>query len=1166
MKPKFKRITIKIGSNVLTKKDGSLDFTRMSELVDQIAELHKQGVEIILVSSGAVAAGRNRVLADKLDSVSARQLFSAIGQVKLINRYYMLFRDYNITCGQVLTTKESLGTRGHYLNQRNCMQVMINHGVIPIVNENDTISVTELMFTDNDELSGLVATMMDSEALIILSNIDGIYNGNPSDPGVKVIREVLPGKRDLSEYIQTSKSSFGRGGMQTKTNIAGKVADEGVEGEPEVMPENEAALESVIESAVGDSNDPAAVEPEAALVDAVAIEQSVVTQKIQNEIRQTINDATQRMNSDPEGAIQNLKLALVMVRDNTALAPGERNMMLDRLGNTLKQVQHVQYVNDFRQQQADANAAEERERQQLLHDSLAQAVKAEQVFDRFKSLMIAGEYKVASDVATSAMQMLPDSTTPFTAQRLAEMTGNIIEYARLRHQRHVGFVDSLMVAERSFIPVPEEPPLSYIDPERWMILSERRKERYAVSDLSQSGDAERSINKALEKNFTIDLDENSTFEDLIAEIKKQNSDVVINIGLDTAAADEAGVELTLSSPVVSQPASYSGIKLRSVLRLILKEHDLTYCIKDQVLTITTIDEAKLNMSIKVYPVADLVVSPEPIGGMGGGGMGGGMMGGMGGGMGGGMMGGGMGGMGGGMGMFSVPEEINRADFDAAKKIVAEAKKAENVREYWEQFFAQGQVTAEQIEQIVTRLVDEMKAKKPVQEHIIAVVESAILEDMVRPWMYEVLAIALYSNNAPAPEVERAILSAAEFCDNPLDLLNVGFFMRSLGMKQRAFPLYKQALEAMPAPKQEFFAATLRLANELFLEQKDEESLRWVCLAILSFEWDGDNGQKMATDALDLVNVLKNSMERAGRTEEAAKLAQDIQEARLRDCIVTIQWTGDVALDLAVREPTDSFCWFNNPRTLSGGLVKLTPVKEDGKAVTGTMTEAAGAKKISYVCPKGFNGTYVVVVQRDWGTPVNNLVSIAVDTNVVAGEEKAKGSSFTLPPEGAIIQFALETGRRTETLEEAQLDVATIRMSVAQQQLARNAALRRLASDGLLGQVVGGPGGSGQGGYVGSGNSRDRYPFWGRSSVVGYQPVIQQIPDGAMLGSNAVVSADRRYVRMSPSPNFNSVRSVYSYNLQTGVDEQDGTSGMGGMGNNTGGNMSGGMGGSGGGMY
>ena len=225
------RITIKIGSNVLTRQDGSLDFTRMSALVDQIACLRKQGYEIILVSSGAVASGRSELkhIQHDLDSVDQRQLFSAVGQAKLINRYFELFREYGISVGQVLTTKENFSDSEHRKNQENCMRVMLDNDVIPIVNENDAISVTELMFTDNDELSGLIATMMDHEALIILSNIDGIYNGNPKDEGSSVIREVLPGKRDLSEYIQTSKSSFGRGGMQTKTNIASKVADEGLE-------------------------------------------------------------------------------------------------------------------------------------------------------------------------------------------------------------------------------------------------------------------------------------------------------------------------------------------------------------------------------------------------------------------------------------------------------------------------------------------------------------------------------------------------------------------------------------------------------------------------------------------------------------------------------------------------------------------------------------------------------------------------------------------------------------------------------------------------------------------------------------------------------------------------------------------------------------------------
>ena len=228
MEQQLTRIAVKIGSNVLTRRDGTLDVTRMSALVDQVAELHKAGVEIILVSSGAVASGRSEIHpAKKLDSVDQRQLFSAVGQAKLINRYYELFREHGIPVGQVLTMKENFATRRHYLNQKNCMTVMLENGVIPIVNENDTISVSELMFTDNDELSGLIASMMDAQVLIILSNIDGIYNGSPADPASEVIRKIEHGKA-LSSYIQTSKSSFGRGGMLTKTNIARKVADEGI--------------------------------------------------------------------------------------------------------------------------------------------------------------------------------------------------------------------------------------------------------------------------------------------------------------------------------------------------------------------------------------------------------------------------------------------------------------------------------------------------------------------------------------------------------------------------------------------------------------------------------------------------------------------------------------------------------------------------------------------------------------------------------------------------------------------------------------------------------------------------------------------------------------------------------------------------------------------------
>ena len=223
------RITIKVGSNVLTRSDGSLDFTRMSALVDQIAELRRQGHEIILVSSGAVASGRSELkhIQHDLDSVDQRQLFSAVGQAKLMNRYFELFREYSIAVGQVLTTKENFNDKDHKANQENCLRVMLENGVLPIVNENDTVAVTELMFTDNDELSGLIAQMTRSQMLIILSNIDGIYTGDPSDPASRLISIVKPGK-SLSEYIQQSKSTAGRGGMQSKSAVASKTAEAGI--------------------------------------------------------------------------------------------------------------------------------------------------------------------------------------------------------------------------------------------------------------------------------------------------------------------------------------------------------------------------------------------------------------------------------------------------------------------------------------------------------------------------------------------------------------------------------------------------------------------------------------------------------------------------------------------------------------------------------------------------------------------------------------------------------------------------------------------------------------------------------------------------------------------------------------------------------------------------
>jgi glutamate 5-kinase len=226
---RYKKITIKVGSNVLAKADGTLNVSRIAHLVDQIAILHKNGVEVVLVSSGAVAAGRAVMQpSKKTDAVSQRQLWAALGQVKLISRYSDFFQEGGLTCAQVLTTKENFSSRGHYLNMKNCITTLLENKVIPIVNENDTISVTELMFTDNDELSGLIASMVDSEALILLTNVDGVFNAHPDTEDAELVERIEVDAKDMATAISSERSDFGRGGMYTKFRIAKKVAGDGI--------------------------------------------------------------------------------------------------------------------------------------------------------------------------------------------------------------------------------------------------------------------------------------------------------------------------------------------------------------------------------------------------------------------------------------------------------------------------------------------------------------------------------------------------------------------------------------------------------------------------------------------------------------------------------------------------------------------------------------------------------------------------------------------------------------------------------------------------------------------------------------------------------------------------------------------------------------------------
>ncbi|RAJ06474.1 glutamate 5-kinase [Chitinophaga skermanii] len=229
MASQYRKIVVKIGSNVLTQKDGLPDLARIQNITAQIAQLRSNGIEVILVSSGAVASGRSIItVPDKTDTIAARQLLAAVGQVKLLHTYYTMFAEHGVVCAQVLVTKEDFRDRKHYLNMKNCFTALLQNKVVPIVNENDVVSVTELMFTDNDELAGLVAAMLNADALIILSNVDGVFNGDPKQAGATVIKEIHAKETNFASFIAPGKSQFGRGGMVTKSAMAQKVARLGI--------------------------------------------------------------------------------------------------------------------------------------------------------------------------------------------------------------------------------------------------------------------------------------------------------------------------------------------------------------------------------------------------------------------------------------------------------------------------------------------------------------------------------------------------------------------------------------------------------------------------------------------------------------------------------------------------------------------------------------------------------------------------------------------------------------------------------------------------------------------------------------------------------------------------------------------------------------------------
>lgn len=218
------RIVIKLGTSTLTQGKTEISMEHMIELVRVIARLHQEGHQVILVSSGAMAVGRSIMGHPVLPRhIPAKQMLAAVGQSRLMEIYSQLFGYYHIPVGQVLLTREDLSNRRRYLNARNTLEAMIQYHVIPVINENDTVSTEEIRLGDNDNLSALVANVVEADLLVLFTDQDGLFTADPRvDPDAKVVREISGSEipAEIWQVAGGSVSGLGTGGMFTKIQAA----------------------------------------------------------------------------------------------------------------------------------------------------------------------------------------------------------------------------------------------------------------------------------------------------------------------------------------------------------------------------------------------------------------------------------------------------------------------------------------------------------------------------------------------------------------------------------------------------------------------------------------------------------------------------------------------------------------------------------------------------------------------------------------------------------------------------------------------------------------------------------------------------------------------------------------------------------------------------------
>jgi hypothetical protein len=440
---------------------------------------------------------------------------------------------------------------------------------------------------------------------------------------------------------------------------------------------------------------------------------------------------------------------------------------------------------------------------------------------------------------------------------------------------------------------------------------------------------------------------------------------------------------------------------------------------------------------------------------------------------------------------------------APKAIQLNLEAGADPHQAWNDYFnAHAEVSPADVAQTTDVLMHKHKYAE-----LAAMIEEAIVHDQAQPWMYGALEIALQAAGSPKEELERALMSGVDFASSIEDVLYLAQYMATNGLEERGMKVFRQAA-IMDPTRPEPYVLGLKLANRL----ENINDIEWACLGILSQAWskrDRPIEESARRTALATIEKLITD----GKLEEAAQFRSQYDQALIRDCKVVVSWTGDADVDVFIQEPGGTICSYRNPRTTSGGVMLGDSTPPGGKLPAQGFSE-------TYVCPQAFSGEYRIMVRRVWGKVTAGKVKVDIYSHFGTKQQEVYHKELAAGDDDAVGVFQLADGRRQESLDERRVATAVagqvaLNQAIVAQQL--NYASQSSPATAEL---------------AASRANMAALPIIPAS--VGYQPVIKEFPTGANMTALAVISADRRYVRITSSPVFSQIGQVVTFNIGSGA--------------------------------